>query len=89
MTDVLVTARIPDSLISELRAQVKKQHYLDLSELIRSVLRKRFEEHANANPRRVTDSIIKDIKKHTVSSSESLLSDELLRLKKRLKEELK
>ena len=44
---------------------------------------------AGINPQSIEDSIIKDIKLHTLSSSESLLSGELLRLKKRLREELK
>ena len=89
MNEVMVTARLPPSLVEALRRYAHENHYMDLSELIRAVLRKKFEEFAQANPKSIEDSIIKDIKLHTLSSSESLLSGELLRLKKRLREELK
>jgi len=44
MADDIVSIRIPSSLVSELRKTVEKEHFKDLSELIRTVVRKRFLE---------------------------------------------
>ena len=42
MTEDIVSFRINAELIKELKEIVKDGHYLDLSELIRTIVRKRF-----------------------------------------------
>jgi Arc/MetJ-type ribon-helix-helix transcriptional regulator len=45
--DVIVSIRIPKSLHEKLQALAKKNHYLDLSEEIRSVIRDKTAHYAN------------------------------------------
>lgn len=39
-SDLIVTVRMPDSLIEALKSRTTEQHYADLSEQIRSIVRK-------------------------------------------------
>lgn len=89
MTDVLTTIRIPPSLIKELQALVREQHYSDMSELIRSVLRSKYEEAKHAKAAAVGDAIVRDLKRSTLRKSESRLQEELRRIQERLREELR
>jgi len=73
MADVMVTIRLPDTLLEELKNLAKEQHYVDLSELIRSVLRRKFEQAQHASPDGISDSIIRDVKRKTVMTSEARL----------------
>ena len=89
MGDTIATIRLPPSLVIELKKISKEQHYVDLSELIRSVLRKKYEKSVLASSDMLSDSIISDIKKQTIQTSEAKLAQELLHIKKRLRDELK
>lgn len=42
MTDVMVSVRMPETLLIELQELVEEHHYLDLSEEIRSIVRKQW-----------------------------------------------
>ncbi len=44
ITDKIVSVRMPASLVSELKNIAEKDHYLDVSEAIRSMLRKKWLE---------------------------------------------
>ncbi len=48
MTEVLVSVRIPSRLVKELKTVAKENHFLDLSEAMRSIIRKRW--HRDENP---------------------------------------
>jgi len=48
MDDVLVSVRMPHSLVQRLREAAEHEHYLDTSEAIRSIVRKRW--FAATNP---------------------------------------
>ncbi|MFH1174607.1 MAG: hypothetical protein V1725_05710 [archaeon] len=39
MSDALVSVRLPSSLVRELKTLAEKDHYLDLSECVRSIIR--------------------------------------------------
>jgi Arc/MetJ-type ribon-helix-helix transcriptional regulator len=45
MADQIVSVRMPSSLIGELKELADKNHYLDVSEEIRSLLRDKWQEH--------------------------------------------
>ena len=60
MTDVLVTLNIPESMHEELERLVEKKHFMDLTELIKEVIRKKV--------------LPKDEKQDLVKQLESLLS---------------
>lgn len=89
MTDVIVSIRFPQSILSELKTTAKKQHYMDLSELIRSVARKKWENATQPySLSGISNDIVEDVKDIARQKSESLLADELKRIKERLKNEL-
>ena len=89
MTEVIVTIRLSPSLLAEVSKVSKEEHYLDQSEFVRSVLRKKFEESSRGNSRALADAIIADIKKHSVMTTEARLSEELKGIRDRLKDEMK
>ncbi len=45
MTNFMISVRIPVSLIEELRQAAKKDHFLDLSEAVRSIIRNNWIKH--------------------------------------------
>jgi Arc/MetJ-type ribon-helix-helix transcriptional regulator len=47
MPDQIVSVRMPISMIQELRDLSEKNHYLDVSEEIRSLLREKWLEHSD------------------------------------------
>lgn len=89
MTEVIVTIRLPPQLLAELRKLAQEQYYVDASELVRSVLRKKYEKSVKASSELLSESIIEDIKKHTLKTTDARLAEELLGIRKRLREELK
>jgi len=48
MTEVLVSVRVPSSLLEELKQIAESQHFLDTSEALRSIIRQRW--HREENP---------------------------------------
>ncbi len=42
--NVMISVRIPTSLVEELKESVKKDHFLDLSEAVRSIIRDKYTE---------------------------------------------
>ncbi len=42
MAEQIVSIRIPSSLVAELKKTVDKEHFKDLSELVRTAVRKKF-----------------------------------------------
>ncbi len=44
MSNTIVSVRLPESMVKELNDSIKKDHYLDLSEAIRSIVRKKWME---------------------------------------------
>lgn len=47
MSSSIVSLRIPKSLIRELKQSMKQDHFLDLSDAVRSIIRKRWLEHSD------------------------------------------
>ncbi|MBD3203935.1 ribbon-helix-helix protein, CopG family [Candidatus Woesearchaeota archaeon] len=45
--DKIVSVRMPESLVKELKALAEKNHYLDISEEIRSILRDKWMKHSD------------------------------------------
>ncbi|MEM4397528.1 MAG: ribbon-helix-helix domain-containing protein [Candidatus Woesearchaeota archaeon] len=45
MPDKIISVRMPKSLINELKDLAEKNHYLDVSEQVRSLLRQKYLEH--------------------------------------------
>ncbi len=47
MPDQIVSVRMPVTLINELKQLAEKNHFLDVSEEVRSLLREKWQEHSD------------------------------------------
>ena len=47
MPDQIVSVRMPVTLINELKELAEKNHFLDISEEVRSLLREKWQEHSD------------------------------------------
>lgn len=91
MSDVLISARVPASLVLELKEFSQKNHYMDLSEAVRSILRRKWEEHSDPLAYEVGQlrrSIQDELKKGIAEKSEQLLVEELKKIGERIKDEI-
>jgi len=66
--DKIVSVRMPSSLLEEIREVVNRDHYLDVSEAIRSLLRQRYLDEKNPVKSKVTEL------KHRVSDPDKILA---------------
>src|SRR3989338_9747533 len=90
-TDVLVTVRLPVSLLEELKILVQMQHYMDASEAIRSILRQKREQYSDPltyEVRQLSSSIQEELKRGIARKSEQRLVEELKKIREKIKEEL-
>lgn len=89
--DVLVTVRLPASLVEELKLLVQKHHYMDTSEAIRGVLRRKWEQSSDPlahEVRQLRASIEGELKRGIARKSEQRLVDELEKVREKIREEL-
>ncbi len=87
--NTIVSVRIPQSMVADLKGKVKESHFLDLSEAVRSVVRKRWLEWKDPNTfqiKRLREDIKEVIKEKTKTSKEELLLNELERIRQMLSE---
>ena len=87
MTDVMVSVRMPKSLLLELKELTKKQHFLDLSELIRSITRKKWIQYTNPELyelKSLRKGIEDELKKKSVERVREEVNKELEKIKKEL-----
>ncbi|MBS3130843.1 hypothetical protein J4212_00265 [Candidatus Woesearchaeota archaeon] len=87
MTDVLVSIRMPKSLLDELKQLAKEQHFLDLSEQLRSIVRK---EWAKAQSPELfqLNKLRQDIEKETRKTSEEKVREQINKELEAIKEQL-
>ena len=90
MNDVMLSVRMPKSLVSELKALAKEQHFLDLSEEIRSIVRKKWIQYTNPELfelKKLRESIGDEIKRKSVEKVRGEVNKELERIRLQLKKE--
>jgi metal-responsive CopG/Arc/MetJ family transcriptional regulator len=87
LTDVLVSVRMPSTLVNELRALAEKNHFMDLSEEIRSIVRQKCLEHASPYNLQLKK-IVKDIEEEVTKKENVQTKKELISNLKNLLEEL-
>lgn len=79
MTDVLVSIRMPASLVAQLRQLAEKNHFMDLSEEIRSIVRQKCLEHSspyNLQIKKVVQDIEEEVsKKEKVGAKKELIDN--------------
>lgn len=88
MTDVMVSIRMPKSMLSELKELSKTQHFLDLSEMVRGITRKKWIQ--NTNPelyelKMLRKGIEEELKKKSIEKVREEVNKELEKIKTQLK----
>ena len=91
MTDVMVSIRLPKKLLEELQNTARKNHYMDLSEAVRSILRQKWEE--NADPLsyevgKLRQIIKEELKRNIAEKSEQRLVEELRKIRENIRDEM-
>ncbi len=83
MKDTIVSIRIPKSLVTELKEITEKKHFLDLSELIRTIIRKKCDEYAEPykhEVRKMRDTLEESLYQHKATKDKEKLVEELQRI---------
>jgi Arc/MetJ-type ribon-helix-helix transcriptional regulator len=88
MPDSLVSIRLPKSLVGELGNVVQAEHYMDVSEAVRSILREQFERYSDPYAyelKELRESITKEMKEQIARKSEQRIVDELKKIKEKIR----
>ena len=91
MSDAIVSVRMPKSLLHELKSLSEKEHFLDVSEEVRSIVRKKWDFHSNPEIyqlRKLSDDIGAEIRKKSEKKIQQEIAKELEKIKSQLKEGL-
>jgi Arc/MetJ-type ribon-helix-helix transcriptional regulator len=89
MKDTLVSIRMPDSLAKELEQQAKKEHFLDLSEFIRSVVRSQWQKNAKGDIRAELQSLRKKVEEQLKEISNERVQKEVAEELRKIQENLR
>ena len=90
MNDILVSVRMPESLLSKLKELAKKDYFMDVSEEIRSITRKnwfRFTHPELIVIERLRKDILNEVKKKSEKEITKRVINELNEIKKEIKKE--
>lgn len=80
MSKGMISVRIPTALLEELKEASKKDHFLDTSEAVRSIIRARWMKQKDPMAYELTR-LRKDISKSISSKSQEDVLDELRRIR--------
>ena len=87
MTDVLVSIRMPTSLVQELRRLAEKNHFMDLSEELRSIVRAKCLHYSSPYNLQIKK-VVKDIEDEVSNKEKLETKKELISNLKNFLEEL-
>ena len=90
VNDVMVSVRMPKSLASELRLLSKTQHFLDLSEEVRSIIRQKWLAHVSPELfelKKLRENIKDEIKRKSTKKVQEEVAKELEKIKSQLKKD--
>jgi len=88
MDDVMVSIRMPESLFEALQKEVKEGHYLDISELLRTIVRKQWNIHQQpelAIMKKLRLEIEKDLKAISKEKLQKEVNNELKKIQEHIK----
>jgi Arc/MetJ-type ribon-helix-helix transcriptional regulator len=91
MNDVMVSIRMPRSLLAELRVLAEKKHFMDVSEEVRSIVRKRWIQYNKPELyeiRRLREEIGEAVKQRSIRITQKQIAEELEKIRDQLKEEV-
>jgi len=90
MNDIMVSIRIPESLLLELKAYVEKEHFMDMSEAVRNIVRKKwlyFDQPQLGEIKKIREDIKEGVKKKSEKIVMGKIFEELEKIKEQIKEE--
>lgn len=90
VNDIMVSVRMPKSLVSNLKEFAKTQNFLDLSEEVRSIVRQKWFSHASPELfelKELRESITAEIKRKSIKKVQEEVAKELEKIKSQLKKE--
>ena len=88
MNDILVSIRLPKSLLDETRLQIKKDHFMDISEGIRCIIRDKWIEYQNPELleiKKIRENIGSGLKNHAKKNAMKEVIAELSKIKDTIK----
>jgi Arc/MetJ-type ribon-helix-helix transcriptional regulator len=88
MHDVMVSIRLPRPLVSEIKKATEKEHYLDLSEAIRSIVRDNWLKYNHPEMyhlSRLREEIKQELKKKAEKSVKKEVISELKKIREMIK----
>ncbi len=91
MNDVMVSVRMPQSLLGELKAATVRHHYMDVSETVRSIIRKEWMKSTRPElyeVRRLRENIEEQIRQKSVARITTEVARELEKIKSSLQKDL-
>jgi Arc/MetJ-type ribon-helix-helix transcriptional regulator len=88
MNDIIVSIRLPESLLKELKELAEKHHYMDVSEEIRSIVRDKW-LHFKQPELQELKKLKEDIKKELAKKKEKIVRLEVINELEQIKEEIK
>lgn len=90
MNDVMITIRMPSSLVSELKELAKSEHFLDLSEEVRSIVRSKWIESSNPELfelKKLREDVTEEVKKKSMRKVYDEIGKELQKIKEQIQKE--
>jgi Arc/MetJ-type ribon-helix-helix transcriptional regulator len=88
MTDAMVSVRMPKSMFLELKELSKKHHFLDLSELIRGLTRKKWIRYTNPELfelKKLREDIELEVRKKSIEKVREEVNKELEKIRSQIK----
>ena len=80
MANSIVSVRIPKSLVGELRGVAERDHFMDLSEAVRSIVRAKWLAMRDPMPLKI-EQLRRDIMTNLSKSNQQAIVDQLERIK--------
>jgi len=88
MNDLVVSIRIPNSLLLELKSLSEKNHFLDVSEQVRSIVRKKWLSAVSPDLMALKE-LKEDIKEEIKKKSKKAITEKVLKELENIKDQLK
>ena len=89
MTDAVVSIRVPKTLVKELKELAKTNHYMDVSEEVRSIIREKWLQFTNPTLHemiKIRKDIQHEIEKKGMKKEQKEVLEELRKIKDYLRE---
>ena len=90
MNDILVTVRLPGGMLEELKRAAETDHFIDMSEAVRSIVRKNWLIHSDPylyEMKMLRKDIAEQVREKSQKLAEHMLIEELKKIKRGFNDE--